>query len=288
MRGTAAHVFVDDLALPSLAGEDFHHLSRVLRLRPGETVSASDGRGHWRLCSWEGSPSLSPLGEVAAEAPGDPLVTVGFALTKGEKPEWAVQKLTEVGVDRIVLITSARCVVRWDDERAAGRLARLRAVAREAAMQSRRVWLPTVEGPMALEDLVTGGAGDDVVPGGARDDVVPGGARDDLVPPGARDGLVPAGGRRRLRGSGPGRAPGAGCRPPDPGVALAEPGGGALTLATPTVVVGPEGGWSEAELAAAPVTVGLGPHVLRAETAAVAAGVMLVALRAGLVGPARR
>jgi len=57
-------------------------------------------------------------------------------------------------------------------------------------------------------------------------------------------------------------------------------------LATPTVLIGPEGGWSDEELDAVPNQVGLGPHVLRAETAALAAGVLLAALRAHLVVPA--
>ncbi len=54
------------------------------------------------------------------------------------------------------------------------------------------------------------------------------------------------------------------------------------------MLVGPEGGWSEEELVAVPVAhrVGLGPNVLRAETAALAAGVILAALRGGLVAPA--
>ena len=71
-------------------------------------------------------------------------------------------------------------------------------------------------------------------------------------------------------------------------VALATQGGAPLTLATPTVLVGPEGGWSGEELAAVPEAhrVGLGPNVLRAETAALAAGVILAALRGGLVAPA--
>jgi RsmE family RNA methyltransferase len=51
------------------------------------------------------------------------------------------------------------------------------------------------------------------------------------------------------------------------------------------LLIGPEGGWSASELVAAPATVGLGPTVLRAETAAVAAGALLVALRSGLVAP---
>ena len=73
------------------------------------------------------------------------------------------------------------------------------------------------------------------------------------------------------------------------GTALAVQGGAVLTLSTPTVLVGPEGGWSERELASVPEDrrISLGPNVLRAETAAMAAGVMLAALRAGLVLPAR-
>ena len=72
-----------------------------------------------------------------------------------------------------------------------------------------------------------------------------------------------------------------------PACALAEPGGsGRVNLAQPAVLVGPEGGFSPAELASGPALVDLGPGVLRAETAAVASGVLLSALRAGVVGPA--
>ncbi len=66
-------------------------------------------------------------------------------------------------------------------------------------------------------------------------------------------------------------------------LALAVPGGAPVSLSAPTVLVGPEGGWTDEELAAVPEHVGLGPYVLRAETAALAAGVLLAALRAGLV-----
>ena len=63
-------------------------------------------------------------------------------------------------------------------------------------------------------------------------------------------------------------------------VALAEPGGGAVSLETPVVLVGPEGGWSPRELALVDNLVSLGDGVLRVETAALAAGTLLTALRA--------
>lgn len=69
-----------------------------------------------------------------------------------------------------------------------------------------------------------------------------------------------------------------------PDAVLAERNGTAPTLARPTVLIGPEGGWSERERAANTHTIGLGPTVLRAETAAIAAGVVLCALRSALFG----
>jgi 16S rRNA (uracil1498-N3)-methyltransferase len=71
------------------------------------------------------------------------------------------------------------------------------------------------------------------------------------------------------------------------GAALAVTDGDPPSLDRPVVLVGPEGGWDADELAAGLPTVGLGPNVLRSETAAVAAGTLLVALRSGLLAPGR-
>jgi 16S rRNA (uracil1498-N3)-methyltransferase len=70
-------------------------------------------------------------------------------------------------------------------------------------------------------------------------------------------------------------------------VALAEPGGGLLSLKTPVVLVGPEGGWSPRELSLVDTKVSLGDGVLRVETAALAAGALLGALRSTALAPLR-
>jgi 16S rRNA (uracil1498-N3)-methyltransferase len=214
----AAHVFVADIDAPELAPDDAHHLSRVLRLRAGEQLTVGDGAGRWRVCAMRDGGVVEPVGAAESTSRPSPEITIAFALTKGDKPELTVQKLTELGVDRIVPFAAARSVVRWDDHKSARNAVRWRAVARAAAMQSRRVWLPTV---------------DDVCGFGAL----------------------------------------------TPRFALAHPEGGALSLATPAVAVGPEGGWSDDELADAPALVDLGPTTLRAETAAFAAAVLLTARR---------
>jgi 16S rRNA (uracil1498-N3)-methyltransferase len=80
---------------------------------------------------------------------------VAFTPVKGDRNEWAVQKLTEIGIDEIVILAPTQhSVVRWSD--ADKQLRKLRVVAREAAMQSRRVWLPNIVGLAALREVCAG------------------------------------------------------------------------------------------------------------------------------------
>jgi 16S rRNA (uracil1498-N3)-methyltransferase len=232
-------VFVDAPASPILTQGDAHHLLEVLRLRKGELVVACDGAGSWapcRLSAASGARSagvvdlasvLTVDGPITAQPRPSPLITVAFAPTKGDRPEWVTQKLTEFGVDRIVPLQTSRSVVRWEGERGRRAVERLRRVAREAAAQCRRTWLPQV------------------------------------------CGVTPLSGLASLAGGPP---------------CLAQPGAGPPSLADPVVAVGPEGGWDEVELACSGPGVGLGPTVLRAETAAVAVASLLCSLRSGVIG----
>jgi 16S rRNA (uracil1498-N3)-methyltransferase len=146
-------VFVDDLTAPVLREADAHHLLKALRLRDGEVVTVGDGRGAWRQCAFRADGGLDLLGEVEATAPSAPRVAIGFAIPKGDRPEWIVQKLTELGVDAIVPFTSSRSVVRWDGARADRNHERLQRVAVEASMQSRRTFVPTVAAPTTFAAL---------------------------------------------------------------------------------------------------------------------------------------
>lgn len=147
-------VLVDDLDSPELRPDDAHHLERVLRVRTGDPVVLGDGSGRWRPARF-GSPIVEP-GPVASAAPIGPPIGVAFALVKGGRPELVVQKLTELGVDRIVPFRAARSVVRWDEAKAAKALDRLLAVARAATMQCHRPWLPAVEPVRDLGTLLDG------------------------------------------------------------------------------------------------------------------------------------
>ena len=214
LRGSAAHVFVSSLVAPQLTDEDEHHLRRVLRIRDSDVVTLSDGVGSWataRLTAGGLEMTAAPTVE-----PRPPRSAVMSAIPKVDRPEWIVQKLTEIGIGTIGFIDCARSVVRWDEARARKQSDRLRRVAREAAMQSRRVWLPEVC------------------------DVVP-------FPQAAAIS----------------------------GVALADPDGGVLEPLTDTILVGPEGGFTQGERDLVPRHVRLSANVLRVETAALAAAFML-------------
>lgn len=152
LRTSAAHVFVESLADLTVHPDDGHHLFRVLRIREGECVTVSDGRGSWQATEVVGQ-SLRPAGDPICDQVA-PELTIASAIPKGDRAEWMVQKLTEIGVAEIVLLHCDRSVVRWEGDRAERPLARLRRVAKEAAMQSRRVWLPTVSGPVAVADVL--------------------------------------------------------------------------------------------------------------------------------------
>ncbi len=244
----SAHVFVDSATALTdgldVVGDDGHHLARVLRLRVGETVTVADGSGRWRPYRVAGIGTVGATGggggvgsaAVDLDATGPPArepelwprLAVAFALTKGDKPELVVQKLTELGVDRILPVLAERSVVRPDPSRAKAALERWQRVAREAARQCRRARLPLVEELRPLSELA------------------------------GHPALVVA-----ERG-------GAGAD------ALGSPPGGEFL-----VVVGPEGGFraEEVDRLAPWGRLGLGPHVLRAETAALAAGAALSAVR---------
>jgi 16S rRNA (uracil1498-N3)-methyltransferase len=155
---TAPHFFVErvDSDHVSITGDEAHHAARALRIRAGEEITVSDGRGTVvRARCTEVSSTLLTAEVIARDHVEQlsPLLVVFPAVPKAGKLEPIVQKLTEIGVDEIRPWFSARSVVRWDAAKGASRTKRLRAVAREAAMQSRRAWLPSVSDPEPIEQL---------------------------------------------------------------------------------------------------------------------------------------
>jgi 16S rRNA (uracil1498-N3)-methyltransferase len=143
-------VFVDDLSAPMLDEGDFRHLTRSLRLEIGADITIADGAGRW--CAARLALRPEPAGDVVVTGPQEFPIVVAFTPVKGQKVEWILQKLTEIGVQRMVPLIADRSVVRWDGERRDKLTERWPRVVREAAMQSRQVHLPIVDSPTSVAD----------------------------------------------------------------------------------------------------------------------------------------
>ncbi len=139
-------------------GDEAHHAVAVRRLRVGERLALTDGRGTTVVGSAveTGKRRFTVSAEeVETVAEPQPRVTVVQALPKGDRGELAVEVLTEVGVATIVPWAAGRSVAVWRGDRADRSLARWRASAREAAKQSRRAWFPEVTPLATTDDVVT-------------------------------------------------------------------------------------------------------------------------------------
>ena len=211
-------------------GDEGFHAATVRRIRPGEELDLSDGAGTLAHCVIEdavkGRLTARVLSVIDVPA-AVPTVTVVQALPKSERSELAIELATEAGADGFVAWQSERCVARWDGAAKVEKgLRRWSAVARSAARQSRRPYVPSVSGPVSTAELVASiGAGVTLVLHESAEVAL-------------RDVISPS-------------------------------------TETVTLIVGPEGGITDGEVAAlvaaGAIAVRLGPSVLRTSTAAAVA-----------------
>jgi 16S rRNA (uracil1498-N3)-methyltransferase len=143
----------DDLLVE---GSEGRHAVEVLRLAPGERVRVGDGRG--TIAEGDvvaaGAEGLRVAVRARFEVPEPaPEFVLVQALPKGDHGPLAVDLATELGVDRIVPWTAARCVTRWREDRVAKGVQKWRSAARAASKQSRRPRIPEVTEPMTTREV---------------------------------------------------------------------------------------------------------------------------------------
>jgi 16S rRNA (uracil1498-N3)-methyltransferase len=160
MRMTRVHVdgplaIGDDVVLPEAAAM---HLTRVLRLQPGDgcVLFNGDGRDYAARIVSLGKRELRLRIDTAAivdnESPLRIILVQGIA--RGDKMDWILQKATELGVQAFIPAASERSEVRLDRERADRRLVHWRSIVIAACEQSGRARVPTVSAPKSLQDAV--------------------------------------------------------------------------------------------------------------------------------------
>ena len=137
-------------------GSEGRHAVEVLRLQPGEQVLVGNGRGAVVegsvLAAGHDGLRVTVHARYDVPAPSPEFLLVQ-ALPKGDRGPLAVDLATELGVDRIVPWTAARCVTRWREDRVAKGVAKWRAAARAASKQSRRPRTPEVTEPMTTREV---------------------------------------------------------------------------------------------------------------------------------------
>jgi len=142
----------------TLSGASHHYLCRVLRLRRGAPVTLLDGAGRSAAAHIDRVEPDHVVLTVAEPVRGEITrrceLTVVMALIKGARTEWAIEKLVELGVHRIMLVHTERTVVRLDARRAAGRLRRYASVAEAAARQCGATTVARITGPDPLADAL--------------------------------------------------------------------------------------------------------------------------------------
>jgi 16S rRNA (uracil1498-N3)-methyltransferase len=217
----------------ALDGEPHHYLTRVLRLRPGDSVTVFDGEGTEIAAvieATDGKRTVLRLGARQVRTENRRPIHLLIAPPKGDRMDWVVQKTTELGIAQLTPVVTARTVLQ--PGAGAGRLRRWQTIAQEAARQCGRADLPTVAAARPLAEVLAELARERQ-PGEAR------------LLAWEEETTMPLG--RALRGD----------------------------ETAVTLLIGAEGGFAADEVAAARavgfVSVGLGPRVLRSETAAIVA-----------------
>lgn len=134
-----------------LSVTDAHHAANVLRVRVGERVVVLDGAGQELMCAIESIAKEEVTVRVQQRNHIPPLpyqVTLVQALTKAKAMDTIIQKATELGAARVVLIQSERSVSQVEEENAAVKLDRWRTTVIEAAKQCGTAWLTRIEPPL--------------------------------------------------------------------------------------------------------------------------------------------
>ena len=229
-----------------LDGDGHRHLTRVLRARPGDPLTLFDGQGgevDAVIETIERDRTTLALGARRVVAlAAGARITLLQSLARGERMDWIVQKTTELGVSRIIPVAAERSVARLSATEAPARRARWEKIAREAARQCGRADVPDIAAPVGLAAALEQTRHAD--------------------PEVAGFALWEGSRGRPLR------------------AALA---GAPRSIA---LLIGPEGGLTEAEVAAAEAAAfqiaGLGPRILRVETAAIVAVALAQSATGGL------
>ncbi|WP_257346063.1 16S rRNA (uracil(1498)-N(3))-methyltransferase [Pseudalkalibacillus decolorationis] len=142
-----------------IVGEDVKHIAKVMRMSLGDHIVCSDNDHRVALCRineiTDSSVVLS-IEKWIEEHNELPIpVTIAQGLPKHDKLEMIVQKGTELGANQFIPYQASRSIVKWDQKKAKKKTERLQKIIKEAAEQSHRSLMPECREPVSFEDLLS-------------------------------------------------------------------------------------------------------------------------------------
>ena len=220
-------------------GSDAHHIKNVLRLKPGDTIGLFDGTGlnyETRIITLlPKSVEVLVISRFSSTVESSVQMTVAQALLKDRKMDMLIRQLTELGITRWIPFFAKRSVPRPDEKRLYMRTERWKKIAKEALKQCKRCCSPEIGATISFEEVLSLGKGSDLKIIFWEEESEP----VNKEPPTSN------------------------LKPPE----------------KIFILVGPEGGFTSKEVEKAKesgfITAALGPRILRAETATIAACTLL-------------
>jgi len=139
-----------------ISGDSARHMIKVMRMQPGDQVIVvAEGVAHIsEIVSTEQDVVVKQTGETVTSPEMPIQVTIACGLPKGDKLELIAQKGTELGMFALLPYAAERSIVKWDEKKAKKNIERLQKIALEAAEQSHRTHVPTIENPVSFKQLV--------------------------------------------------------------------------------------------------------------------------------------
>ena len=134
---------------------DQHHIEKVMRNRSGDQIICVDLNHIQYLCTIEDVQAgiILPIEKLDINNELDIEVTLVYALPKGDKFEFVLQKACELGVHHIIPLSSKRCVVKLKKEKFNKKLPRYQKILKEASEQSGRNQIPSIEEVKTIKEL---------------------------------------------------------------------------------------------------------------------------------------
>ena len=220
--------------------EDVHHILHVLRYKEGDQIEVCDRQGMDYIVKIvetnEDFIKCEILNEEKSSAEPEIEITLFQGMPKSDKMEWILQKGVELGISRFIPLWTHRCVVKYDQKKESGKISRWQKIVESAAKQSGRGSIPIVHNSVSLKECMQQVSDYDMVL---------------LFYENAREQSLKAFLDRQE--TMPHRV---------------------------AILIGPEGGWEPEEVAkledAGAITAGLGPRILRTETAGMTAATLIL------------